>query len=255
MSSQSEPTIQNQPLMLYAIARHPLADLHILGVKNQPVRWIQLPRFGIYASDIDLLSIRPQRTYLEQFHKVISQLMSASSILPMTFGSLVTSETELLQNLKQLEPSILEKIDSIENSIEIGLKFVVPEQSIYEFIAERNQDIRRVRDFYKERPEELTQEKRIEVGTLIEKSLITYRSATERNLQTFMQGIFKDVRVATGKNQNELLEFSFLIPKERQKDFEDRVRAFAAQLPDDAAVKLIISGPLAPYNFARLQSA
>jgi hypothetical protein len=194
--------------------------------------------------------VLPLRKNLDPHHRVIREVMKSTTIVPMTFGHVSKSEDEVVEVLRRNSEGIRSELEHVDGKVEMTLKVKWDVENIFEHFVASNEELAGLRDQIFKRSHAPSQSEKIELGRMFEQQLQTQReSETDRVVAAF-QAFCAETKVNPPKGEKAVMEVAFLVERERQKSFEERVYQVAAEFP--AHFVFDLSGPWAPFNFVEL---
>jgi len=194
--------------------------------------------------------VLPLRKNLDPHHKVIREVMSSTTIIPMTFGHAARSEDEVIRALRRNRADIIAELDRVDGKVEMGLKVKWDVDNIFEYFVGSDQELAEYRDQIFGRSHAPSQAEMIELGRMFELLLEREREEqTERIVEAF-RSCYSEFAVNPPKDEKSVMDIAFLVQREHLKDFEERVNQVAGAFP--AQYLFDYGGPWAPFNFTEL---
>lgn len=194
--------------------------------------------------------ILPLRKNLDPHHKVIREIMRTTTIVPMTFGHVARSEEEIARALRRNREAIQAQLDRVAGKIEMGLKVKWDVDNIFEYLVGIDPDLAAYRDQIFGRSSAPSQAEKIELGRMFEARLIDEQERQTDRVVEMLRPFCSDVRVNPPRNEKMVMDLAFLVDREGQQPFEERIYQVAATFP--AQYVFDYSGPWAPFNFVEL---
>lgn len=192
----------------------------------------------------------PLRKNLEPHHRVIREVMKATTIVPMAFGHVAKSENAVVRTLRRNRDSIRGEIDRVDGRVEMALKVKWDVDNIFEYVVGLDPEIAAFRDELFGRSHPPTQAGKIELGRMFEQRLAQEREVETERVVEVLRPHFSDVKVNPPKNETTAMDLAFLVPRDGVKTFEECVCQVAGTFP--AQYLFDFSGPWAPFNFVEL---
>jgi hypothetical protein len=117
------PTTEAGPAQryLYAITEAgALNDVSLDGIEDEPVRAVEADGLAVAASPLGRDDVRPRRRHLKAHHDTINALTEhGADLLPMSFGVVAESPTQLRRFLTRNQQRLRRQIDRLRNRVEI----------------------------------------------------------------------------------------------------------------------------------------
>ena len=192
----------------------------------------------------------PLRRNLEPHNDVLKAVMRSTTVVPMTFGHVARNDEEIRKTLRRHGPAIAAQLDRVNGAVEMGLKVKWDVDSIYDYIVGVDPELAALRDQIFGRSTAPTQNEKMELGKLFEDRLNREREEqTARVLEMFKASV-REVAVNVPKGEKMVMDVAFLVDRNAQKAFEERVYQVAGAFP--AEYVFDYSGPWAPFHFVDL---
>jgi hypothetical protein len=184
---------------------------------------------------------------------VIEKIMAeGATVIPMKLGTYAQDENEVDAILNEGYPIMKEIMGRIEDKIEID---VVATWSHFARMIQDAGDKEEIKEF-KERclnqPEGATRDNQMKLGYMIKQTLDDNRAGVSRDIRGRLQAISEDARIHELMDDQMVMNAAFLIPRRRQKDFEEEIEEINKSMQDKLNFRCI--GPLPPYSFYTLEA-
>jgi hypothetical protein len=173
-------------------------------------------------------------------------------VLPLRFGTLFSSEDELLSAF--LEPRLDElrsRLASFDGLSELRLRAVYHDQdSVLAEIVAGDADVARLRDAT--RSGRASEADRVRLGELVAKRYERRREADARQIVDGLRGVALDVSVDEARDEITVVKASFLVDERKRRRFDDALEALALRMRH--LIDLTCIGPLPPHSFVSLDA-
>jgi hypothetical protein len=170
-------------------------------------------------------------TRLLAYEKVIASIHATRTIVPLRFGSIAEGESGVLALLRERRAEYQQLLAQWEGLTEMGLRLWCRSQPGTQAFAGGSTEAAQYLAALRERSPALTPAERRCAARIAER----------------LQGLYRAGREEAGPAANgRLVSLYFLVPRASVNDFRERARAIG--FPPD--MKLMLSGPWPPYNFA-----
>jgi hypothetical protein len=167
----------------------------------------------------------------------------------MSFGTVFRTPQDIVELLRSAHSAFNDVLIKMENKVEFGLKILWDPESIIRGIEGQDENLRRLK-------QEISSQRgstyfaRMQYGRLVD-SLLQERSA-ELVADVFDQ--LRGVAIASRTNKpigdKMILNAAFLVAREREAEFDARVKALGAR---HEHVNIRYTGPWPPYNFVNIR--
>ena len=229
---------------------------NILGQEGKEVYTINEGNLAICVSDTSKEEFSFIREHLTCHQKVIEDVMKEGyDVLPIRFGTVAKSEEDIKEKvLKGSRKEILETFPIVEGRIELGLRALWKDMpSIFQEIVKENPGIQRAKREAQENPFQM---KIAGVGELVIKALDAKRENEAEKILRPLKKLavdFKErelLRSPEPTKDSMILSSAFLVGKEKEKEFDDRIEELIKEYEN--RIKFIYIGPIPPFNFVEL---
>ncbi len=217
--------------------------LHLLGISRSrdlprvaeqstvgqiAVRWVFVDELACAVIDASRGSLDPLQhaAALEAIHRRIC-------VLPMRFAAAPSAETEIRSMLETRRQNLLEQLDQIEGSCEMGLRIALPKRSAVEGLRSHRASL----------PSSYLQERRAYYQC--QDSLGEQARLTVEHLVQELSGTYRDWRTLDPSPPG-LVRLAFLVERERAGWFQGSLEASGTERPEE---KWTVLGPWPPYSF------
>jgi len=242
--------VAKQKLYLYGVA--PEFDGKIfgpIGLDGATAYSITSGRVSAIVSDVSE-KLRPERRHLAAHQEVLKRMMAElPAVLPVSFGVVVDGPEVLRHILSRTrnQSMLLAQLRRVEGRVEMGLRVTWDVPNIFEYFVETHPELRAARDQFFAGNRQPSQDDKIEVGRLFDRTLAEDREAYRQRVEEIISPRCVEINGNKLRNEREVVNLACLVDRSRQGDFEAAVFA-AAQLFDNNYA-FDYSGPWAPHNF------
>jgi hypothetical protein len=203
------------------------------------------------VSDTPIVIYDPTRENVLAHEFVNETVMREFTLIPMSFGTVFRSEKDVLALLNSTYQAFTDVLEKMQDKIEFGLKILWDRDKVVAAIERDNDEIRRLKDEITRNAASSTYFARMQLGRLVEAAM---EEASNRYV-TDVHDQLKDVSVASRSNKvigdRMILNAAFLVDRNAEKPFDERVKAISRQYEDLLTFKY--TGPGPPYNFVTIK--
>jgi hypothetical protein len=192
------------------------------------------------------------RENLLAHQRVVTQAMTRSDVLPVSFGTVADSDQQVQEQLLKREADDLHRsLEHVGGRIELDLSVLWNEERLFAEIVAENDDIRALRDSLVGQSPEATHYERVRLGEMIAAAIQRKSEAEAAALLNALEPLAVETRVNDNLSDMMLLNAAFLVDKSQEQVFDARVQA----LREAQAARQIFQylGPLPPYNFVDIR--
>jgi hypothetical protein len=237
---------------VYGVTRAGTAAPAAKGVLGGDVRLVELDGVAAVVSGVPHERVRAKRRDLLAHSDVLQAAHEQGVVLPLRFGTLFSSEDELLSAF--LEPRLDElrsRLASFDGLSELRLRAVYHDQdSVLAEIVAGDADVARLRDAT--RSGRASEADRVRLGELVAKHYERRREADARQIVDGLRGVALDVSVDEARDEITVVKASFLVDERKRRRFDDALEALALRMRH--LIDLTCIGPLPPHSFVSLDA-
>src|ERR671933_1706683 len=139
-----------------------------IGGPDKPVRLLTSDDLAAVVSDAPRDDYVITRENLLAHQQVITQAMTRSDVLPVSFGTVADSDQQVQEQLLRGAADDLHRaLAEVQGCIELELKVLWNEGRLFAEIVAEDDDIRALQDSLADQPPEATQYERVQLGELV----------------------------------------------------------------------------------------
>ena len=252
MASTTDSIETGVYLYLYGItlARDP-AQIDTRGVGEGEVEGIVVGSLAAIATRTRDRKFRPTRSNLAAHNQLLKDLAERQAVLPAVFGTVVRSERQLRDVLRQHHPVLLNRLAELHRKVEMSLKVYWETTNIFEFFVTTQQELRRMRDRLFRGGRKPSMKESIELGELFAGVLQQARDRHTERITRALAPCCAETRQVDPGNEKMIVKLACLVKKDRQQQWEDEVVAMAERFNEH--YRFEYSGPSIPYDFAGVE--
>jgi hypothetical protein len=216
------------------------------------VRPVLLADFSLEVLQERLRSATALEAMVRDHNRVVEAIHAEQAILPAKFGTVYAHADDVLSGLKPARDALLQQLQQLEKCDEWALHLYADRDVIRNRISTEHPELRRLREQQAAaRPGRayfIERQRQDELEAATEQALLTLaQTAFDQLTARALAGQMNPVRTDGDSGEIEILRASFLVSRDRARQFEDDARSSA-----DASLGLRCeySGPWPPYSFA-----
>jgi hypothetical protein len=183
---------------------------------------------------------------------VIERVMKHHPILPVKFGSLVEDDGEVQRLIEQGHRKFTQALIWLDDRVEMEVAATWDLKRVLADIGQEYEIVRLKKSMANRPPGEVL-EQQIRAGRIVKESLDRRRIKYQERIVESLQAMALDVRPNALVADEMVMNVAFLIQREREGEFDKRVRELDQAFYDQMNFRVI--GPLPPYSFASVEVA
>jgi len=181
---------------------------------------------------------------------VVEYVMREHMVLPVKFGTVLTTSDEVRNLLSQGHSQFVDALDWIRDKVEVEVAATWDRRQILQEISNEPEIIQFCKAIAGKSGVQTLQEQ-IHLGRMVTASMDKRRSSYRERMINFLMSVAIDVQPNALVSDKMVMNVAFLVKKANQKEFDSCVK----QLDDlfNNQVNFRIIGPLPPYTFATVE--
>jgi hypothetical protein len=192
-----------------------------------------------------------RREDLEAHQRVLSEIVAATTVVPMRFGVVMDDERTLREQLlRRHAPALEQLLQDVRDRVQMSLKGYYAGDVLLREVVAQHPDIARRAAEVRDRPEAETRGIKIALGERIADAVSQRRDADAQRLVERLTPVVDDVRVEPPAGERMALNAQLLIGRSAREPLDAVVRALTEE--EDGRIAFRYVGPLAPFSFADL---
>jgi hypothetical protein len=243
------PEPRRSPMYLYAFASPPL-DLpgDLRGLADAPLHVIEHDGLAAVVSPLTSARLRPERRHLAAHQGVLRALTERASVLPVSFGVVVSNAAQLRGLIDAEAAALHEQLEHVRGRVEMAVRLTWDVPNIFAYFVESEPALRAARDALVSTNSHAA---KVAAGELFGKLIAARRHDHQHRVLSAIGDLAADVAIDEPKSEQEVLRVAALVDRAKLAEFEARVHDIAAAF--DTSYRFDLSGPWAPHNFVRLE--
>lgn len=243
-----EPDRSTGATYVYGVvaANHPCRFGEISGVGEPAttLRRLDAGRVAAVVSEAPA-ELRAKRRDVLAHQRVLDEISTQGTVLPMRFGVIAQDEESLREELVEDADAHLAMLADLEDRSEINVKVFSDEDEVIREVAMSDPTVRGLRE-----RQGTSMEDRIQLGEAVSAAVQARHDAIARQLVEALEPLA--ARTVEGPAvKGAAVNASFLVDRDRTAAFVDTVDRLDAGLGPD--IRLQRTGPLPPYSFVDLR--
>jgi len=221
---------------------------NISGMEGKDIYTINKNGLAMVVSDLPFQEeILATRANLLCHEKVMEEIMKEYDVIPISFGTIVQTKEEIIDEILKEKRAELEKLFQVlAGKIELGLKASwVDMKSVFQEIAKSSPIIQQLK-----KSKNVSYQERISTGELVGKLLESRRDAEKEKILKYLEAVAEDFKENKVLADDMILNTAFLVRKNKEKEFDRKINELGVKY--EKRIKFAYVGPLPPFNFAKI---
>jgi len=222
------------------------------GVGDAEVYTINYQDLAAIVGDTDLSQIDPTRKNVRAHTVVQDEILKDHTLLPMSFGVIAGSETEVLMFLEKNYDGLTGELKRLSGKVEVELKIYWDQEAMMRELRSGKHELSRIKEKIGAAlsPAE-ARSLLVEAGKLVERTALDWQAKYAQGAFAALKQLSVDAQLSNPVGIKNILNASFLIDKSREREFQETVYKLDSKYQDRVNFKYV--GPLPPYNFVNLK--
>lgn len=224
------------------------SPLDVEGVEG-PVRAVSHGDLAAIVSDLSRPRLDVSRENLLAHERVLQEAMTRSDIVPVAFGTVAADDEEVrLKLLDRGAEEIRKALEYVQGCVQLNLKVFWKRDVLFSEITDESNEIRDLRDYVADKPEDATFYERVRLGELTAKAIEAKSDEEAQAILDELEALAADTQLDPSTSDLQILSGAFLVEKPTVQDFDAKVQAIGDVQADRFVFRYV--GPLPPYSFA-----
>lgn len=240
---------------VYGVVPATVALPQRLSGVGDPPGTVHLVRYGGVAAVVSkLYPDRPigTRQDLLAHERVLDTLITATAVLPMRFGAVLTDADAVTSDfLEPYHEPFRETLAEFAGHRQFTVRGRYEQDVVLREVLDEEPEAVRLRDALRDLPDDAGYYDRIRLGEIVFQALQRRREADSQVLVTTLAPHAAAVRVREPAGDDGAVDAAFLVDDEHLSRFEQALEQLGHQWV--GRIRLRMLGPLAPYDFVDLE--
>ncbi len=215
-----------------------------IGGRGDDVYTVHYDGMAAVVSNTPIMVYDPTRENVFAHEQVNETVMREFTVLPMAFGVLFRTEDDIIELIRGTYDALRDVLTKMEGKVEFGLKVNWDRERVMSELEQESEEIRNLKEQITSRGAGSTYFARMQLGRLIEAALTERADAYVREVYSGL----RDTAVASRANKpigdKMIMNAAFLIEREREAEFDNKVKEIAANYEGKLSFKY--TGPWPP---------
>jgi hypothetical protein len=218
-----------------------------VGGRGDEVQTINYDSVNVVVSNHRVGKLKVDRKSLVNHEKVIERVMQEyHSVIPIRYGTVASSAGEVRDLLYSQYGEIKSLLTRMAYKIELGVKAVWQNMDvIFEELVKEYREVREAKEKFKRSGGRVGS--RIEIGRLVEKSLLKKKEKEVEKIIESLESLMSDYKLNPTFGDEMFMNAAFLVDKNRESNFDKKMDQLNQKYKDRIKFKYI--GPLPIFNF------
>lgn len=181
---------------------------------------------------------------------VVEKAMERHAVLPVKFGTILSDDDEVRAFISQGRRRLASSLTQIQDKVEMEVAATWDTATVLREVAEQD-DIIHARAAIASTPSSGSFQDRVRLGQIVKEALEERRRSYRERILALLGPVALDLHPNILVSDQMVMNVAFLLLKDRQQEFDDRVKQLNDSFDDRIDFRII--GPLPPYSFATVE--
>lgn len=206
---------------------------------------------AMVAANVPMKIYHPSKDNLMMHQNVLSKVMETmGTVVPISFGNVFHSEEDVVALTESLYPQLIKIFPEIKGKIEVGLK-VIGKKEWLEDNINQNEAVKRKKQVVHSKSEAAGYFDRIELGEMAKNFFQSLQNDIRTEIHDVLSPLAEANRINDPIGEKMLQNAAYLIDREREADFDEKVNELHDSWKDKVDFKY--TGPWPAYNFINIK--
>ena len=244
--------MSEDPRYIYCIVEEREAKrFDFSGIDGSPVHLVNFRDIAAAVGDVKAEMCEPTRENMLIHTRVLEKLMGEYTVLPVRFGTVCWGEKRVSQMLEGNYADLKDELRRLADKIELGVRILWDKDAVVREIESTGQDLESLREVSLLVSQTEAQDMKLKIGELVVSVLASWERRYIKEIYEKLKEISVDSHIDEPIGIKMILNSSFLVAKEKEKEFDRRVSELGEKYGDKLKFKYI--GPVPPYNFVNFE--
>jgi hypothetical protein len=170
------------------------------------------------VSNVPNGKIRPERRNLGSHQAVLRRLIEETTPLPVSFGIIADGPAAVKRILSQNRQVLCGELERTAGKVEMGLRVTWNVPNIFDYFVYTHPDLRVARDLYVRALRGPTQEDKIELGRMFERTLNEDREQYTATVEEILEACCSEIKSNRPRNEREVMNLACLVVRGREME-------------------------------------
>ncbi|MBM7551296.1 hypothetical protein JOC33_000186 [Thalassobacillus pellis] len=206
---------------------------------------------SMVVTEVPMKIYHPSKGNLMMHQQVINRVMEKmDTVVPISFGNVFQTKEDVAVLLENLYPQLEKLFPQLKGKMELGLK-VIGKKDWLENEIHKNPEVTKQKETVKNKSEAAGYFDRIQLGEMAQKFFQQLQHDVEQNIHENLKPIAEATEVNDPIGEKMLLNASYLVDKEKEAQFDEKINELHDQWQDKVEFKY--TGPWPAYNFINIK--
>ncbi|MET0838436.1 MAG: GvpL/GvpF family gas vesicle protein [Marmoricola sp.] len=219
------------------------------GIDDAEVAFVEHEQVAAAASQIVLDRPPGRRAELLAHTSVVDALAAAGAVLPVRFGSILEDRDSVVHEL--LAPAhdrFVDLLANLDGCRQFNLRATYVADQVLAEVVRTHPEIAELRRRTRELPPGTMHPDLVRLGELVSRAMENKRADDAEMIMDTIRPLVLDESPKQGGGVDHLVELAFLVEDERIAELEEGLEELAEAVHE--RIRLRLTGPVAPYDFA-----
>jgi len=247
MTEEAQASSPGQGTYVYGIVRAG-ASLDPIDAVEDGLPEVRLVEAGDLAALVSDGPERASRELVLSHGRVLEAALESSPVLPLRFGMVVTDEDAVRDEILEAHhDELAQLLERFEGRVQLTLKVYYHEDVVVAEILASDENVARLREAIRGRPEDASRKERIALGERINAAIEKRRKRDGQEIMGRLRPLADAVTLEPPEDELMVAHAGFLLQRDRIQEFDTTLEDMAQEGAELLRFRLL--GPMPAYNF------
>jgi hypothetical protein len=223
-----------------------------VGTPPSPVRMVEGADLTAIVSDVPGAWRAAGRADVERHDRILARLGQAQTVIPLRFGTIMASDTEVREHLLEGHAAQLGALVArLGGRVQMSVKAYYLDQALLRAVLARHPQLKRRSDALEGMPVAATQPQRIALGQEVAAAVEEQRERDQRELLAPLAELAEEFRLDAPASERQAFSVQLLVEERRRPRLDAAVQRLTGAHRQRFAFRYV--GPIPPYSFCDLE--
>jgi hypothetical protein len=217
------------------------------------VSWQDISAIVTESPVVDYLSMAKDALarLLVRHQQTIERVMPSHTVLPVRLGTCAENDEQVRAILARSHATVKDTLEVARSVVEVDVTATIGDFDSFLQRVSQSPEVQQLKQSFLHRPDGVTVEDRMKIGSLVKQQIDREKEQMSQQIHAAFKDLVANAKAHDLMDDRMVLNTAFLIQKDRQGDFDDRVEQLNVQFDDQLDFRRV--GPLPPYSFYTLE--
>jgi hypothetical protein len=222
------------------------------GIDDAEVEFVEYGELAAAVAEIALDRPPGRRAELMAHSAVVDALASGGAVVPVRFGSILQERGSVVRDLLEVgHDRLVDLLERLKGTRQFNLRATYVQEQVLAEVVQANPEIAELRRRTRDLPEGTMHPDLVRLGELVSRVMEAKRDEDAMTVLNTVRPLILDEAVRRGGGVDHVLDIALLVEDSRVPELESALETLAEAVHE--RLRLRLTGPVAPYDFAEAE--